>query len=138
MLGTNHPLLLIESEPILAELTRYRLQLLGYQITTATSGTDGLVAIEKQTPRLVIVNSNLIDGDGLEWLARLRSNCPADELPALVLSLDPSLETVERAFHAGAQDYLITPFDPTVLENKIHSLLSQQPASGKRWKLQLM
>ena len=34
------------------------------------------------------------------------------------------LETVERAFHAGTQDYLITPFDPTVMEEKIEALLA--------------
>lgn len=138
MIGSNHPLLLIESEPALADLTRYRLELLGYQLATATSGSEGLVAIQKQTPQLLILNSSLVDGDGLEWLARLRPDYPATTLPALILSLDPSLETVERAFHAGAQDYLITPFDPTILETKIHSLLSQQPIASKRWKLQLI
>jgi response regulator of citrate/malate metabolism len=46
----------------------------------------------------------------------------------IVFSLDPSLETVERAFHAGANDYLITPFDPTVMEEKIEQILDQRPS----------
>ncbi len=133
----NDRLLLVESESVLAELASYRLELLGYHIECVGSGAEALMEIQKERPRIVIVNTKLIDGDGLEWLARLRSEHSAEQLPALVFSLDPSLETVERAFHAGAQDYLITPFDPTVLESKIHSLLQTPEVSGKRWSLQL-
>ena len=93
--------------------------------------------IERERPRIVIVNTKLIDGDGLEWLARLRTEHSAADLPALVFSLDPSLETVERAFHAGTQDYLITPFDPTVLEDKIHKLLQAPDVPSKRFAFQL-
>ncbi len=134
---TTDRLLLVESESVLAELASYRLELLGYKIECARSGAEALVKIQQERPRIVIVNTKLIDGDGLEWLARLRSEHRADDLPALVFSLDPSLETVERAFHAGAQDYLITPFDPTVLENKIQTLLQTPEIAGKRWSLQL-
>jgi DNA-binding response OmpR family regulator len=134
---TNNRMLLVESETALAELASYRLELLGYRIDTCASGAEGLLEIEREQPRIVIVNTKLVDGDGLEWLARLRAEHSAAELPVLVFSLDPSLETVERAFHAGAQDYLITPFDPTVFEDKIHKLLQAPAAPAKRWALQL-
>ena len=134
---TNNRLLLVESEPVLAELASYRLELLGYRIDKCGSGAEALLEIERERPRIVIVNTKLIDGDGLEWLARLRTEHSAADLPALVFSLDPSLETVERAFHAGTQDYLITPFDPTVLEDKIHKLLQAPEAPAKRWAFQL-
>lgn len=133
----NNRLLLVESEPVLAELASYRLELLGYCIDTCGSGAEAILEIERERPRIVIVNTKLIDGDGLEWLARLRMQHSATDLPALVFSLDPSLETVERAFHAGTQDYLITPFDPTVLEDKIHKLLQAPEAPSKRWAFQL-
>lgn len=135
---SNHDrLLLVESESVLAELASYRLELLGYRIETCASGAEALIRIERERPRIVVVNTKLVDADGLEWLARLRAEYSAEELPALVFSLDPSLETVERAVHAGAQDYLITPFDPTVLEEKIHKLLQVPEAPTKRWSLQL-
>ncbi len=132
----NNRLLLVESERVLRELAAYRLELLGYQLETVQSGSEALLKIQEDRPRVVIVNSLLVDGDGLEWLARLRSEHKAEDLPALVFSLDPSLETVERAFHAGAQDYLITPFDPTVLESKIHELMRAPSIAARRWSLQ--
>jgi DNA-binding response OmpR family regulator len=137
-LGTEHVidssksrLLLVQSEPVLAELTQFRLELLGYQIEMVASGGEATAAIEKAPHDLVIVDTALPDGDGIEWIAQTRGSQPADQLPIIVFSLDPSLETVERAFHAGANDYLITPFDPTVMEEKIESILTQQSSLAR-------
>lgn len=125
-------LLLVFAEPVLAELISFRLELLGYQVASCASGADATTSIEKSTPDLVIVDTSLRDGDGIEWIARVRSEHNADDLPVIVFSLDPSLETVERAHHAGAQDYLITPFDPTVMEEKIESILAGRPSTMQR------
>lgn len=117
-------LLLVQSEPVLAELTRFRLELLGYQIELVSTAGEATAAISQAAYDLVIVDTALADSDGIEWIAQIRSAHPADQLPIIVFSLDPSLETVERAFQAGASDYLITPFDPTVMEEKIETILA--------------
>ena len=119
-------LLLVQSEPVLAELTQFRLELLGYHIELIGSRGEATTAIETTAYDLVIVDTSLPDGDGIEWIAQIRSMHTADQLPVIIFSLDPSLETVERAFHAGANDYLITPFDPTVMEEKIELILSKR------------
>ena len=66
-------ILLVQSEPVLAELTRFRLELLGYQIESVTSGGDATATIQKLPPSLVIVDTALPDGDGIEWIAQLRA-----------------------------------------------------------------
>jgi DNA-binding response OmpR family regulator len=125
-------LLLVQAEPVLAELTSFRLELLGYQIELVRTGGEAFSSIQQSLPDLVIVDTSLPDGDGIEWIARVRSEYNADQVPVIVFSLDPSLETVERGFHAGAQDYLITPFDPTVMEEKIEALLANRNAAFRR------
>ena len=124
-------ILLLQAEPILAELTQFRLELLGYNIELVAAGTEATAKIEQSAYDLVIVDTALPDGDGIEWIAQTRSAHTIDQLPIIVFSLDPSLETVERAFHAGASDYLITPFDPTVMEEKIESVLMRKTATAK-------
>ena len=119
-------LMLVHSEPVLAELTSFRLELLGYGIKVFRSAGEALGEIAKELPDLVIVDTTLIDGDGLDWLTRLRGEFTVTQLPVLVISHDPTLETVERAFAAGAQDYILTPYDPTVLEEKIERLTSSR------------
>lgn len=123
-------LLLVQAEPVLAELTSFRLELLGYRIELVSSGGEAISSIQKSMPDLVIVDTQLPDVDGIEWIARVRGDWGADQLPVIIFSLDPSLETVERAYHAGAQDYLITPFDPTVMEEKIETLLAHRMTRG--------
>ncbi len=130
--SSDAKLLLVQSEPVLAELTSFRLELLGYQIELVQTGGEALSSIQKSLPDLVIVDTSLPDGDGIEWIARVRGEYSADQVPVIVFSLDPSLETVERGFHAGAQDYLITPFDPTVMEEKIEALLANRHAAYRR------
>jgi DNA-binding response OmpR family regulator len=125
-------LLLVQAEPVLAELTSFRLELLGYQIELVGTGGEAFSSIQQSLPDLVIVDTSLPDGDGIEWIARVRGEYRADQVPVIVFSLDPSLETVERGFHAGAQDYLITPFDPTVMEEKIEALLANRHAATRR------
>ncbi len=124
--STGAKLLLVQAEPVLAELTSFRLELLGYRIDLVQSGGEAISSLQQSLPDLVIVDTHLLDGDGIEWIARVRGEYAADQLPVIIFSLDPSLETVERAFHAGAQDYLITPFDPTVMEEKIEMLLTRR------------
>ena len=119
-------LLLVQAEPVLAELISFRLELLGYQIELTENGSEAITSMQHELPHLVIVDTVLPECDGIEWIARMRSEFTAEQIPAIVFSLDPSLETVERAILAGAQDYLITPFDPTVMEDKIETLLADK------------
>ncbi|MCM2373299.1 response regulator [Aporhodopirellula aestuarii] len=121
-------LLLVEPEMILAELTAFRLELLGYGIESVAEGGLAKDRLRRGRVDLMIVDTKLREGDGIEWLTELRLEFTAEDLPVLMFSLDPSLETVRRAFLAGAQDYLVTPFDPTVLETKVQNLLSANGA----------
>ncbi len=129
--STLGDLLLVEPEKNLAEIMGFRLQLLGYGMQVVRTGSEARSALTLRLPDLVIVDTKLPDGDGLEWLARIRHEWPQRDLPVLVVSLDPSLATVERAFHAGADDYLVSPFDPTVLEAKVHQLLQEHAFSSR-------
>lgn len=111
----------------------FRLELLGFKVEAVEDGEQAAAAISRGIPDLVIIDTVLRDGDGLEWIARTRTDHAAARLPIIIFSLDPSLETVERAYHAGAQDYLITPFDPTVMEEKIETILlnGETPTKAK-------
>ena len=112
-------LMILLSDPVLADLTEFRLELLGYRTRRLRTVDDATASIIDETPALLILDSKLGEVDGLAWLATLRATTPAEQMPVLVFSLDPSLDTVRRAYESGAQDYLITPFDPTVMEQKI-------------------
>lgn len=108
---------------MLAELTSFRLELLGYKIRVVAEGNEAIRSIEKSQPDLLIVDTELPDMDGIELINRVRARFDSEQLPLIVFSLDPSLDTVERAIQAGAQDYLIAPYDPGIIRERIEHLL---------------
>ena len=70
--GVN--LLLVQAEPVLAELISFRLEFLGYQVELTEIGSEAMTSMEKKIPDLVIVDTVLPEGDGIEWIARMRAS----------------------------------------------------------------
>ena len=116
-------ILLVEEEPTLAELTAFRLELLGYNVRCVHTAEQALSAIEAEAPDVVILDLYLPDMDGLELANRLSNDERTSRIPLLAFSADGDLGKVQRAYAAGVKDYLLTPFDPAVLEQKLEKLL---------------
>lgn len=119
MADQNRTVLLIEEEPTLREITSFRLQLLGYQVVALESAEEALIWLQDDLPRMVIVGHFLPGMDGADLIDRLSNDVRTSELPVMYLSPNSDLDDVQRAFNAGADEYLVTPYDPTVLEKKI-------------------
>lgn len=120
--------LLLEEEPVLADITAFRLELLGYRVTCVHSGEDLLKQLIDQTPDLMIVDTHVPDMNASEMINRITSDSRYGHIPVLVFSIDADLEAVQKAFAAGAKDYLVIPYDPAMLERKVESLLDQSIA----------
>ena len=121
-------LLLVEENELLADITAFRLELLGYSVLTMQSGEAAFQTAKHHPPNLIILDLVLSDMDGFELINRLSSDMETSEIPILVFSVDASLDCVERCFHSGANEYLVTPYDPAVLEEKVERLLQQATA----------
>ena len=117
-------ILLIEEDPTLLEITAFRLELLGYQVAKVESAEDGLDWLSEQLPDVMIVDQYLPGIDGLELLNRLSNDMRTCEVPIILLSPNADLDDVQKAFHAGANDYLVIPFDPVVLEHKVERFVN--------------
>ena len=115
-------ILLIEEDPVLLEITGFRLELLGYQVVLQGSAERALEWLKELLPTLIIVDSVLPGMDGIEFINRLSNDMRTSEIPILFLSTTSDLEEVQRAYNAGADEYLVIPYDPVVLESKVERL----------------
>jgi DNA-binding response OmpR family regulator len=118
----NRHVLIVDNEPLLAEITSFRLEMLGFAPCTLTSGEAALARLAVDPPGLLIVGNVLADMDGLELLNRVSNDVKMGNIPALFMSSHADLDDVQKAFNAGADEYLVIPFDPLVLEKKIERL----------------
>lgn len=115
-------ILLIEEEPTLREITSFRLELLGYRVITKVKADEANLVLSEQLPNLVAVG-HVAEMESVEFLNHLSNDPRTSELPVIYLSGNSDLDEVQRAFNAGADEFLVTPYDPLVLESKVEGLL---------------
>ncbi|MAT69755.1 MAG: two-component system response regulator [Planctomycetaceae bacterium] len=124
-------ILLLEEEPTLAEITAFRLELLGHRVQAFDNGQAAIDWLAGNSVDLIAVG-HLADIESIELLNRFSDDQSTSHLPLVYLSANSDLTEVQRAFNAGADEYLVTPYDPFVLEQKVEGLLRASAGPGKR------
>jgi tubulin-specific chaperone A len=107
-------LLIIEDDPLLAELMADYCEEIGVTPLRAADGAEGLRLAAEQTPDAATVDHRLPDMKGLEILARLKENPATRNIPLFFLSADARLHENE-ARSRGAVEILMKPVPETVL-----------------------
>lgn len=115
-------ILLIEQEPTLLEITAFRLELLGYQVVQQTTADEAASWLKSTLPDLIAVG-NVAEMESFEFLNHLSNDERTNEVPIIFLSSSTDLDEVQRAYNAGADEFLVIPYDPLVLETKVEGLL---------------
>ena len=114
-------LLLVEDDPALGEGVRTGLRQEGYTIDWLQDGASALHALSHESFDLCVLDLGLPRMDGLEVLRRLRR---ADNpLPVLVLTARDATADRIAGLDAGADDYLVKPFDVAELKARLRALL---------------
>ncbi|MBI3994551.1 MAG: sigma-54-dependent Fis family transcriptional regulator [Nitrospirae bacterium] len=96
----------------------------GYQVATATNGTDALKLIKDDPPSLVLLDIWMQGLDGIETLTRIKKDHP--DLPVVMMSGHGSIETAVRATKLGAYDYIEKPLSLDKITRLVHHALYQQ------------
>lgn len=100
--------LLVEDDPLLGDGVKTALIRAGYAVDWLSRGVDALAALKTEDFSVVILDLGLPDIDGLEVLAEIRRH---SRLPVLILTARDAVEERIRGLDAGADDYVLKPFD---------------------------
>ena len=130
MANSGHRLLLVETDSLLAEVTSYRLHLLGYRVEVAGTTAELWAGVDRLRPHAVLISLDIDDLDPMDLLERLASDTTTANLPLIAMSSQSDLDQDERVRKNGVSDYLVTPYDPIVLERKVARLLSDVPRTS--------
>jgi DNA-binding response OmpR family regulator len=123
-------ILLVEDEDGIAEAVRRGLEKAGYRVDHTASGEEGLAMACEGAYALIILDVMLPDVDGCEVSRRLRrARCP---IPILMLTARDAVSDRVNGLEAGADDYLIKPFDFSELLARVRALLRRDKVHRSR------
>jgi DNA-binding response OmpR family regulator len=117
--------LVVDDDPVIADLVSFRLARLGLDVSVETDGQAGLAAARELRPDLVVLDWMMPRMNGLEMCAALRAD-PDEELartPVLLLTAKAQEPDLERGFAAGATDYIVKPFSTRELASRVTAAL---------------
>ena len=122
--------LLVEDDAVIARELALRWCARGWVVRNAASLAEADAALARDGAELIVLDLGLPDGDGLDWLARLRQRDRAT--PLLVLTARDRVIDRVTGLRGGADDYLVKPFAVDELDARIEVLMRRaQIARGE-------
>jgi two-component system, OmpR family, response regulator MprA len=122
-------ILIVDDDRSLRDALRRALALGGYDVRCAEGGRQGLEIAGETAPDAVVLDVGMPDVDGLEVCRRLRR--AGDRVPILMLTARDAVADRIEGLDAGADDYLVKPFDVGELKARLRALLRRNGAEGE-------
>ncbi|MBI4305106.1 MAG: response regulator transcription factor [Chloroflexi bacterium] len=120
MTVTGRTILVVDDEPDILELVSRRLELAGYRVLCANSGSAALRLFYQQQPDLAIVDIDMPKMNGLDVCRRIRE---VSEIPVIFLTAYGAEEDRVKGLEAGADDYIVKPFGKNELAARVGAAL---------------
>jgi two-component system, OmpR family, response regulator MprA len=121
-------ILIVEDDRALRDALRRTLVLGGYETISAGGGEEALGQVAQAAPDAVVLDVGLPDVDGLEVSRRLRAS--GNRVPILMLTARDAIEDRIDGLDAGADDYLVKPFDVGELKARLRALLRRSSGAA--------
>lgn len=122
--GAAGHILIIDDEASLRHTLARILQRANFEVTTAASGQEGLTLLGQHAFDLVYLDIRMPDMSGMEVLKRIHAALP--ELPVVLFTAQPDLNSALEALRQGAADYLLKPLQPGDMIQRAEAILAQQ------------
>lgn len=124
--STARTILVVEDDEHIGDLLRFLFERQGFEVEVRTDGRAALAYIEASVrqPRLILLDVMLPFVDGFELVKAIRARAGWESIPVLMLTAKASEADIARARSAGATDYLLKPFQPNELMERVRGYLA--------------
>ena len=127
---SGEKILIVDDNPTNLKLVAYLMTANGYEVTTALDADAALAAIERNPPRLILMDLQLPGTDGLELTRRLKANPTTRSIIVIAVTAYAMKGDEDRAMAAGCDDYVTKPIDTRGLPETIAKHLQRTPGSS--------
>lgn len=122
--------LIVDDSRVIRKVARRIVESLRYEVTEAADGLEALAVCRSAMPEIVLLDWYMPVMDGLEFLRRLRSLPEGDAAIVVVCSSETDASRIAEALAAGADEYVMKPFDADILAAKLDE--ARAYTAGKR------
>ena len=114
--------LVVDDFSVIRKVARRILEGLDFQIAEAENGEEAVEACRKQIPDAILLDWNMPKMDGYEFLRALRRLPGGDKPKVVFCTTENDVAHIARALHAGANEYIMKPFDKDIVEAKFQEV----------------
>ena len=114
--------LIVEDEPDVLLLLENRMRGAGHEVESVTDGEQALEAIAAREPEVLILDWMMPKLDGLAVLEQLHSIDSNRRMKVIMLTAKSQQHDIDRAYAAGADDYIVKPFSSRDLIDRVAAL----------------
>ena len=119
----DYRILVVEDDPDIQELLVIRVKAQGYQVRAASNGLEAYVILKEWNPHLVLCDVVMPIENGLSFCRRCRTE--GIKTPFLFLTAKGQSSDIVQVLDAGADDYIVKPFEPAELKERIAVCLAR-------------
>ncbi len=118
--------LAVDDSPTMRRIIVNTLKRIGYtDVVEASNGKEALAKLYSEKIDFIITDWNMPEMDGLEFVNAIKADDNYKDLPILMITTRGVKEDIIDAMKAGVSSYIVKPFSPQTLKEKIESILSR-------------
>ena len=121
--------LVVDDSSVVRKVARRILEGLDFQIVEAEDGEKALEICKRELPEAILLDWNMPVMDGYECLGNLRRMPGGDQPKVVFCTTENGIDHITRALHAGANEYIMKPFDKDIVAAKFQEVGLLQPAA---------
>ena len=115
--------LVIDDARAMRLILRQILQKIGFEVTEAADGREGLEQLHRLgVPDIALVDCNMPGMDGFAFLEAVRGNAGLRAMHVIMVTAEDDEKQVAKAFAAGADEYIVKPFNKEMIQEKLGRL----------------
>ena len=114
--------LVVDDSSVIRKVARRILEDLDFVIVEAEDGQQAMVECRHAMPDAILLDWNMPVMDGLEFLGKLRAEAGGDKPKVVFCTTENDVAHIARAMHAGANEYIMKPFDREIVEAKFQEV----------------
>jgi len=118
-------ILIAEDEPDIRELVAFTLRFAGHEVTATANGEDALHQAAEMIPDIIIMDVRMPKMTGYDACRAMKADVKLKDIPVVFLSAKGQDAEIQTGLDVGAEEYLLKPFAPDQLAERIKAILAK-------------